>query len=511
MTDDTMAISALRAYLDARPNTAPDRVLRTAMGRIATTPQRPSILWGLPRISFALAGTAAVLVVAVVIGAILGMRLDDQRPGETTAPIAPTPSAEPTTTPLPSPTRPAVVVSTSSPATPDSRPQTENFERPFRYELPDDEMSVYLDLENGFEMVSERTTLTGDDGNAYPQFTANPDLEGGVFVVSTAGAGVDHCPSADNGGGNSFHPVTIPPGADVASFLAYEAGIDLVSSPALHTIAGRPATEVSVARTGCYDHLHVGPVDEQDGPWQSLQFAWPDSRNYLVPLADTTFVIQIWAHSPEGLEAWLPRAQAFIDSIELVSEPVSQQSQTTSNFEPWFSYRVPDEVSTMVTRDLSGLYAIVAPSSEAAGWYPDDGPYPLDSDGLIVVSLTGATFDACPRSPRAVQGEIVPQGDVLSQLREEGGLEFETRATTISGFPAVFTDTVSVAPGCTASLHIDEVDLSLIRPTQRLYFVPFTTTIFIQVWAATPDELERWLPVAGEIIESLRFCGAYCP
>ena len=31
------------------------------------------------------------------------------------------------------------------------------------------------------------------------------------------------------------------------------------------------------------------------------------------------------------------------------------------------------------------------------------------------------------------------------------------------------------------------------------------TTIFILVWARTPDELTRWLPVADEFVASFRF------
>jgi len=151
MTDDTMTLASLRAYLDELSSEAPDRVLKSAISRIESTPQRHNAMGWFPLSPLAFAGAAAsVLVIGVLIGVILGSRLDGPTPANTPAPsiLAASPTPSPTPTSIPTPAVETPSIETDPPATPSAdRLQTTSFRNAFSYELPSEEYRIYL--ENG--------------------------------------------------------------------------------------------------------------------------------------------------------------------------------------------------------------------------------------------------------------------------------------------------------------------------------------------------------------------------
>ncbi len=255
---------------------------------------------------------------------------------------------------------------------------------------------------------------------------------------------------------------------------------------------------------------------------QPFLLAQPNSRLFVVPLSDTTLMIQVWASSADELQGWLPQARSFIDSMELLNDYVAPAAAvSSSNFELPFRYELPAGVSPLITRDWTDMFALITRSSTSdlgTTWPANQDLYPPESNGLVIASTTHAAIYGCPHVGLGASVHISPTNDVASQLRELGGFAFQTTPTSVDGYAASVTTAISLQSdppptSCSDGLVVNLADGStaatilLARYRDRIYFVPIRdTTLVIQVWSGGPAE-DQWFETADQIVQSIDFAG----
>lgn len=91
------------------------------------------------------------------------------------------------------------------------------------------------------------------------------------------------------------------------------AGLD---SPRKVTFDGRPALEANVDPTeGACHSVDYHPTGSLTGLSRAFADLGLPSRLIVTDVGGRTIVLQVWAATPEGLEAWLPTATRFLDGI----------------------------------------------------------------------------------------------------------------------------------------------------------------------------------------------------
>lgn len=159
-------------------------------------------------------------------------------------------------------------------------------------------------------------------------------------------------------------------------------------------------------------------------------------------------------------------------------------------------------------RSIWAFYEGPVSDHGASGLVPDAS----DTRGVIVVSGEAAWTHSCNpdvgRKPlRSAPAEFV------EDLASIAGAELTVAsAETLDGHPAL--STTKSLPACGVDLHISTpmaalaggtsfVDLAI--PSRFIVAEVNSTTVLVDIWARTDEELVAWLPTAMEFVDSIHF------
>jgi len=140
----------------------------------------------------------------------------------------------------------------------------------------------------------------------------------------------------------------------------------------------------------------------------------------------------------------------------------------------------------------------------------DEGPKPT-GHAIDIVALKEIYVHACSGGRKPVRTD--PAG-FLADLHDVGGLTMTNeRAVTISGYAGIAAEINHSGSRCdsdlapTSDFHLSSGGLSAWVPLNRagrlILIDAGGETIAIVIWAQGQDELDRWLPTAQAIVDSL--------
>jgi len=422
----------------------------------------------------AAAGTFALAVAAIAF--VLYFSRPTLPPAASPSALPPTHSASAETTPTPT-----VAAGT--------RFATTRFAKPFTFDGPPDS-EVFIGTENAnyvalFAPTEQlRGYATGDSIYKGPR----NELTNGIIVATTAGAALDPCPPS-LGLGLTFGPTT-----DVVEGLRATGGFTLTSAPT--TIGGRPASAVTDITATCADHLHLDGIKHTT---MELNLTLRSQALYAVPFDDTSVIIQAWVAHPDEADNWLPVARQIIDSIQFAAASPSPTQTVTSSFTPEFSYKDPG------WEDLTGgptRYGnlTTAPFGARHGVY------------VVAISKDVHANVCCLGDTMPVRSSL---HGFLADLTSVIGIPYTDPVDdTFDGRPALIADRSADAPsrtcGCSLvngpeSISADYDSLRFLGAGHSTFLDVDGTTVLIDVWADTDEELAAWTPIATQFVNSIHF------
>jgi hypothetical protein len=132
--------------------------------------------------------------------------------------------------------------------------------------------------------------------------------------------------------------------------------------------------------------------------------------------------------------------------------------------------------------------------------------------GVVIASTLGSYAEVCPPTGFPISHQIrnAPEA-FLEDLHTVRGITFGTvTPTMLDGRPAITTTVDSIDKTVRRCVGYDvstdrggTIDLSV---SSRLILAEIGhTTIIIQIWAPTSQDLAAWMPVATELIDSIHF------
>ncbi len=211
-----------------------------------------------------------------------------------------------------------------------------------------------------------------------------------------------------------------------------------------------------------------------------------------------------------------PVPEPSVNAAATISpDPTAPAVTDVAFFEP-FEYVVPATSTLERTLATSRLYGFTEGSNVIYPFDPDGKLLP-GTRGITVAVINDAVTHPCPAVNGA--GSRVPIRseplEFLEDLRSisGGGLGIPT-ATTIDGRSGLSVDVLRSQAGCEAvDFHVLGGGLEsgwvLLTIPTRLWLVEVNdSTVVVQAWAPTTEDLEAWLPVATEFIDSMRFISA---
>lgn len=222
------------------------------------------------------------------------------------------------------------------------------------------------------------------------------------------------------------------------------------------------------------------------------------------------FLLVIITAALLGRSAFAVAAQS--SSVEPSPAPTRLSS---SEFNPPFRYNIPEAMSPHVSDRYEAFeLGVGVPEEEEL---PDNGlgrrPYgdtqteaaTTGARGVVVADVTDVvTHDCLGGTGR------VPVGDEPSAFLDDligiAGLHVKDMdKTTLGGWPAV--SAITVGGECEiADVHLPSNDyIRLDIPSRIVVAEVAGSTIMVDAWAGTPDDLASWLPVAQEFIDSIDF------
>jgi len=236
-------------------------------------------------------------------------------------------------------------------------------------------------------------------------------------------------------------------------------------------------------------------------------------------------LVEIWASSEARLDAWMPDAQRLVDSVHFTAKPslTSRGASTPPSVDfSRMGYRLPSgsrlrqiglidstAIAFAVRPDEPGEPSadpIVAP----AGIYSGSSALSGNTHGVLVASADGAWGYAL--------GERTPlrrtPGGFLADLEGLDGIDLgPTSMSRLDGRVALTARTAyGLARPNRTQLYLDGdmtgfpgpgVDLT--AAFQLIVADVNGTTVFVAVWAQDDTDLDAWLPVAHQFVDSLDF------
>ena len=278
-------------------------------------------------------------------------------------------------------------------------------------------------------------------------------------------------------------------------------------------LGGRPALAMVITQYGQNDIHLVGGIS---GFATADTFGLGNPSQLIVADVDGQVVfVTAWAWSESDLDAFLPTANQFVDSIRF-HDPVPNGSPGQARtFSQPFNYVIPDG---------SGLrLAEGGPHPSLIGWI--DGPD-------LGVPQSDARAYGGQRSGRNVGGILVGLGGNASSHSSTGrfqlGREPAEFLASLGDAQHVDVGPISESlvdgrPALTASVVATGYnDIHVGVPGGGLGIAPYTQltvpsrltvtvvdgeTVFIQIWGRSPANLDALLPTATRFVESMRFTG----
>jgi len=485
---------------------APDSLHASAMTAIGSRRQRVGWwagvhagIWNGPTIRGVPAGTQLRLLGALALTLLVGVALGiavGSRPAvlPTTTQSAhpspnqtPTHSAQPTGGPAPTPLALSERVPTST------------FVEPFTYQLPIEPRPI-------LHLVTEEADIAGFGYGSMPLTGGNygpfqGESPRGVAVIALTNPWA-HC----DGNPGVFNP-------SPSEFLDFLANAVSLGPRTSTFVDGRPATTTSFSpgqyTCGAEFHYNQGPARS------SKQLSIANASQLTVfEVGFKTFLIDIWAENDADFETWLPEAQQFVDSIQFEepAPPNPLQTFATTDFEVPFEFTIPTNYPQWRT-DTPELYAFVdsRPGLAGSGGY---GSLQASAPrGIAVMAIDKLWVPVCRGSgPSRVQ---IPSTatDIFKDLGDVSGLAFGPFSHfQVDGRFARSTMVQTKASSCTPEFKFEERTSGLGRdyvatslPSQFLLVEGADGAVLIDIWAQSDAELEVWLPIATEFVESIHF------
>ncbi|MFL5648186.1 MAG: hypothetical protein ACJ776_07305 [Chloroflexota bacterium] len=261
----------------------------------------------LPRIIMLVAATVAV------VGTAFGIGFGGGAPHAVPSPAAIAPLATDPRSQSPMPVQSDALIVASTPTglvpgrlLPPGDGKATGFQMPFAYRNPE---GSGLAVMHDWGVIVTFAAGTNDEFGRDPNGAAVPGSRG-VSVSAFNGAFVHPCPGVD--GGSSRIPIQVDPTGFLED-LEGVAGIGVVEAMPT-TLDGRPAMTASIdpSRDRCETadfHVASGPSFHE-----YVMLSMP-SRIWVTKIGEQTVVINAWAASREGLDRWLPTAEAFVQSM----------------------------------------------------------------------------------------------------------------------------------------------------------------------------------------------------
>jgi hypothetical protein len=203
-------------------------------------------------------------------------------------------------------------------------------------------------------------------------------------------------------------------------------------------------------------------------------------------------------------------------AIGVAAEATAQEAMT-SDFAPPFRYVLPGAMWQAGTYEEDQVFAFAEGGPDVEGTISGDGGGASGFDesgedgarGIQVVNVTDALTHPCPLAGGSSR---VPLGDepadFIADLESISGLRLEdVEGTTLDGRPAVRA--TALASRCGSNdLHLSPGIgrwVTLRVPARLIVSQVGGATVLIQIWADTILDLESWLPVAQQTVDSIDF------
>jgi hypothetical protein len=236
--------------------------------------------------------------------------------------------------------------------------------------------------------------------------------------------------------------------------------------------------------------------------------------------------IGVWITAPteQAFVEWLPYAQVIIDSLEFGAAPA--QRVKSSAFVVPFTYEVPSGMNVSVSRDDPSLFAVVdRPDAMPDGQEGDVYGRETDADGnvvaaakhgIVVALVDDASAHPCPPlppdadggSPSRIRVDASTPRQLFAKLERNAGAAWLPAADRSVDERLGITRVIDLATiQCSPDMHVGGLTdfVALTFPTELTAVDIDGHLVVIQIWAQTQDELERWLPAAGQLVVSLHF------
>jgi len=202
------------------------------------------------------------------------------------------------------------------------------------------------------------------------------------------------------------------------------------------------------------------------------------------------------------------------------TSPMTPKATTTKFAQP-FRYSIPEALSSSPTYEDSEVFTLLvgdqAATEESPRLFGGVQASAMENGeggvrGILIADVTDAAVSTCSlENPRRAYGSSGSGPNAfLDSLQEIGGLRLEDRtATSFGGRPAIAASIVWSRCSRTEIIigrrPIWEAFAPVDIPSRLIVAAVGDRTVVAQIWAGTQIDLEEWLPVAQELIDSVEF------
>ena len=234
--------------------------------------------------------------------------------------------------------------------------------------------------------------------------------------------------------------------------------------------------------------------------------------NVVGDVSSHTVAVQAWATTDEGLATWLPRAIEIVRDMNLtvLDDGAAQGLRSglleRDNSEVRFAYELPGDLELDVEpASPEGPNGVMA-FGDANG-----------NRGIIIANVTNSSVHG------ATVESVASVDDLIELLRSSPSLVVtEPVDATLDGQRALAVDIthvgnsplphVDVSAGGEAAMALDFVHPSRLIALDLRYEPNIGgSTIVVQVWAQSEEELESWTSDAMRLVDTIHFLGIRVP
>jgi hypothetical protein len=342
-----------------------------------------------------------------------------------------------------------------------------NFDRPFSYAIPTDS-GLVLD-------------------RASPAVYLFEGVDRGVRVIAIRpGTGTFSC-GTGRGGASTVITGTAP---EILNNLRVIGGVG-IAAESRGTLDAREAliADIDPRRHSCEHPELLVPGTQAFIGHVSLDMP---ARLVLADVEGLIVAVQIWTTRPDDLEAWIPTATEFVETIHFHGE--------VADFAVPFTYAISSDSELRLEMTSTAQYRFGALGP---------GRVAVDRGVVVFAVRSAAQFHACE-----VRSDITGSSEeVFEKLHGLSRWVGSRTPTTLASYPALVADIDSSTSTCGFDIHVVK------GPSIPPNYVPFEgrsrliladvqgIVVGVQIWAEEPDELDAWLPTAMDFVESIEFSG----